>query len=284
MSIPQDLSEYLYNLIAPTHLEDCKVLVIEDIASFDWKAHEDASAHGLILVSPPGGDPSPWMEDIWRILKPGAHVLLISSEDQPTGHTGACVMEDRGFEVRDAILWVREAGRIHYVPKPAQLERHAGCENLNLRARKEEETPADADLDGMDSELLDGVEETDEVEEPEEIEEEKGPSQEALNKKGNVHPTVKARDLMARLLSDVPEGATVLDPFMGSGSTGLACLDTKHNFIGIDMEPDYVRIADARIRHWDRGRVGDGATIESEAPKPEEESQEEGSLDDFFGV
>jgi DNA modification methylase len=43
------------------------------------------------------------------------------------------------------------------------------------------------------------------------------------------------------------EGATVLDPFMGSGTTGIACKKLNRNFIGIEREADYIKIAEARI-------------------------------------
>jgi site-specific DNA-methyltransferase (adenine-specific) len=43
------------------------------------------------------------------------------------------------------------------------------------------------------------------------------------------------------------EGHTVLDPFMGSGSTGIACKKLNRHFIGIEREPDYITIAKNRI-------------------------------------
>ncbi|TQK10221.1 site-specific DNA-methyltransferase [Herbaspirillum sp. SJZ107] len=67
---------------------------------------------------------------------------------------------------------------------------------------------------------------------------------------GNHHPTVKPTDLMAYLVRLVtPPGGVVLDPFMGSGSTGKACMREGFRFIGIDMTPEYVEIARARIEH-----------------------------------
>jgi hypothetical protein len=67
---------------------------------------------------------------------------------------------------------------------------------------------------------------------------------------GNHHPTVKPTDLMAYLARLVtPPGGVVLDPFMGSGSTGKACMREGFQFIGIDMTPEYVEIARARITH-----------------------------------
>lgn len=68
--------------------------------------------------------------------------------------------------------------------------------------------------------------------------------------KGNTHPTVKPTDLMAYLCRLVtPAGGVVLDPFMGSGSTGKGAVREGFQFIGIDMTPEYVEIASARITH-----------------------------------
>lgn len=64
----------------------------------------------------------------------------------------------------------------------------------------------------------------------------------------NTHSTVKPTDLMRYLCRLVtPPGGTVLDPFMGSGSTGKAAVLEGFNFVGIDLDPAYVEIARARI-------------------------------------
>ena len=62
------------------------------------------------------------------------------------------------------------------------------------------------------------------------------------------HPTQKPVDLISELLyRSSNEGDTILDPFMGSGTTGVACVQTGRNFIGIEIEPKYYEIAEARI-------------------------------------
>ena len=67
---------------------------------------------------------------------------------------------------------------------------------------------------------------------------------------GNNHPTVKPTDLMAYLCRLVtPPGGVVLDPFMGSGSTGKAAIREGFQFVGIEMDPEYLAIAEARIKH-----------------------------------
>jgi site-specific DNA-methyltransferase (adenine-specific) len=66
---------------------------------------------------------------------------------------------------------------------------------------------------------------------------------------GNNHPTVKPVSLMCWLVRLVtPKGGTVLDPFMGSGSTALACDAEQFNFIGCELSADYAAIAERRIR------------------------------------
>ncbi len=64
----------------------------------------------------------------------------------------------------------------------------------------------------------------------------------------NIHPTVKPTDLMQYLCRLVtPPGGTVLDPFMGSGSTGKAAQMEGFRFIGCERDPDYFAIAKARV-------------------------------------
>jgi len=64
----------------------------------------------------------------------------------------------------------------------------------------------------------------------------------------NTHPTVKPTELMRYLCRLVtPPGGTVLDPFMGSGSTGRGAVLEGFNFIGIEMSAEYFDLADARI-------------------------------------
>jgi hypothetical protein len=66
----------------------------------------------------------------------------------------------------------------------------------------------------------------------------------------NNHPTVKSLSLMEYLctLTKTPTGGIVLDPFAGSGTTLIAAKKTGRDFIGIEKEPEYVKIAEARIK------------------------------------
>jgi site-specific DNA-methyltransferase (adenine-specific) len=69
--------------------------------------------------------------------------------------------------------------------------------------------------------------------------------------RANHHPTVKPLSLMRYLVRLVtPKGGKVLDPFMGSGSTGCASILEGFDFVGIDITPEYVAIAQKRIDHY----------------------------------
>jgi site-specific DNA-methyltransferase (adenine-specific) len=73
-------------------------------------------------------------------------------------------------------------------------------------------------------------------------------------RRANVHPTVKPVDLMRHLVRLVtPPGGTVLDPFLGSGTTGLAAEMEGFAWIGIEKEAEYVAIAEARLNGTQKG-------------------------------
>lgn len=116
------------------------------------------------------------------------------------------------------------AARFFYCPKASRADRNAGCSDLPDQAGG-----MNSNTSGQHITRRDGWK-------PEPVK--------------NNHPTVKPTDLMAYLCRLVtPPGGVVLDPFMGSGSTGKACMREGFGFIGIDMTPEYFQIARARIQH-----------------------------------
>ena len=74
------------------------------------------------------------------------------------------------------------------------------------------------------------------------------------------HPCQKPVEVMKWCLSFLPEGCTVLDPFCGSGTTGVACMQTGRRFIGIEIDAGYCDIA--------RKRIADAATSLFDPPPP----------------
>lgn len=70
------------------------------------------------------------------------------------------------------------------------------------------------------------------------------------------HPCEKPVELLSHIIkASSRPGDVILDPFMGSGSTGVACAKEGVKFIGIDADPEYVKIAQARIAHHAEGRL-----------------------------
>jgi DNA modification methylase len=65
--------------------------------------------------------------------------------------------------------------------------------------------------------------------------------------RGRVHPTQKPVAVMSWCLGLLPSAQTILDPFMGSGTTGVACEQLGRKFIGIELDPQYFDIACRRI-------------------------------------
>ncbi len=75
------------------------------------------------------------------------------------------------------------------------------------------------------------------------------PTPASSEKRHGKHPTQKPIALLDRIIrASTLEGDVILDPFMGSGTTGVAALRNSRNFIGIDNEPEYFDLALARLR------------------------------------
>lgn len=117
------------------------------------------------------------------------------------------------------------ASRFFYVAKCSKRERNAGLEGMPVKPGLEK------CLTPMSDPRMDRPQE-------------RRPNQ-------NHHPTVKPIKLMEYLIKLItPPNGVVLDPFMGSGSTGCAAVKLGFAFIGIEREAEYLEIAKRRIEHW----------------------------------
>ena len=67
-------------------------------------------------------------------------------------------------------------------------------------------------------------------------------------KYGISHPCVMPLQVMENIIGILPSGYTIIDPFMGSGTTGVACKHLKRSFIGIEIDKDYYKLAKKRIK------------------------------------
>ncbi len=124
------------------------------------------------------------------------------------------------------------ASRFFYCAKSSKAERNAGCEGMEETAIPYEDYRENvATTKSYVSEYPDG-------------------SPRPMNKGKNNHPTVKPLALVEYLckLTKTPTGGIVLDPFAGSGTTGIAAYKTNRHYILIEKEPDYCKIAEKRIQ------------------------------------
>jgi len=118
------------------------------------------------------------------------------------------------------------ASRFFYTAKASRKERNAGCEGMPARTVNhygQNVTNGSGELQNGDG---------------------------FVTPTTNHHPTVKPLALMRWLVKLVAyPGDTVLDPFMGSGTTGVACVMEGRKFLGIEQDAEYIKIAQARIAH-----------------------------------
>jgi len=229
--LPSDMVKYLLTFLSPPDPHP-GAMFIPDIQEMNWSSVKDETVTGILAVGTPTEEDT---AEMMRVLKPGAHMLVVAPEGNPLGHRGAVNLEDGGFEIRDTILVVEDAtDPFHYVPKVGRAEREAGCGHLPGKSGAEA-TGRKEGSDGLRSPRAGASRTVKEVH--------------------NDHPTLKPWRLLHNLLRDVPQGH-ILDPFMGTASTGIACLRTGHDFTGIDMTPEYVEIATARLEHWSQVHPG----------------------------
>ena len=73
------------------------------------------------------------------------------------------------------------------------------------------------------------------------------------------HPTIKPVDIIRTMIrNSCPPGGTVFDPFMGSGTTGVAAVLEGRNFIGCEIDPGYYRTAEQRIKETQQSLLNGG--------------------------
>tara|TARA_B100000035_G_C20890064_1_gene504572 strand:+ start:80 stop:781 length:702 start_codon:yes stop_codon:yes gene_type:complete len=232
----KEMIDYFLAMITPP-LEDALVLVSKP-SEIDYDKYLDnsgiiptykPSVHGIILLSEPSEEEA---KLIFSILKPGAHIVLIPSEDSPIGHKGVIELEDIGCEVRDAIFVAEDAESFYYTSKASRSEREAG-----LTPEKEGE-------------------------------------------RANKHPTVKPIKIMEWCARDLQPNSKVVDPFLGSGTTGIAMSRLGHDFVGIELQPEYAKICESRIRHW--MPIGTEINSEAKVGKAKEKEGDTISIFDLF--
>jgi len=199
--------------------------------------------------------------ELLRVLKPGGFMVAFSQGR--LFHRMSVAAEDAGFEVRDMLIWEHNGGQgkafkqDHFVrkmkisekEKKEMIEKMQGRKTPQLRPKFEPILLAQKPKDGTfvknwlkwETGLIKTNFET---------------SQTTLMKyhkptKDEVidHMTVKPVDLMERLIDIFSiEGQTILDPFMGSGTTGVAAIKNSRSFVGFEIEKKYLNMSLARLK------------------------------------
>lgn len=130
------------------------------------------------------------------------------------------------------------ASRFFYCPKVSKKERNSGCDELEEKDTKITNQSKKCSICNKWELAASGEEYICKCENPDW----------ATPTHKNTHPTVKPVDLMSYLCRLItPPGGIVLDPFMGSGSTGMAAVKEGFRFCGMEMEAEYFTIAEKRI-------------------------------------
>jgi site-specific DNA-methyltransferase (adenine-specific) len=126
------------------------------------------------------------------------------------------------------------ASRFFYCAKASQKDRNEGCEKLEGKyVAQGNQAQAELKRGNLDFQ--------------------KGNMHNKIELKQNFHPTVKPTDLMRYLCRLVtPKNGIVLDPYMGSGSTGKAAILEGFSFIGMELDEEYFNIAKARIENAEK--------------------------------
>lgn len=158
-----------------------------------------------------------WMPEVYRVLKPKSHAYIFISGRRLNELTNEALKT--GFIWQNLLVWKKQ----NVTPNKWYMNQ---CEFI-LMLRKGGAKP----INNMGSTTC----------------------LEFLNPTGNkTHPTEKPVDLLKHLiLNSTNKGETVLDPFMGTGNTGIACIDTNRNFIGFEIDTKFFKFAENKLNFVD---------------------------------
>ena len=154
-----------------------------------------------------------WLSECFRVMKDGTHIYIMTNTLNLTNYLN--IINDVGFKLHNLLVWNKN----NTTPNRWYMK---NCEYV-IFARK-----------GFAKSI-------------------NNPSSQTVHNFDNIignkkHPTEKPVDLMKLYVENSSQvGDTVLDPFMGSGSTGVACKELGRNFIGVELDKHYFDIATKRV-------------------------------------
>jgi len=202
-----------------------------------------------------------WASEWFRVLKPGASAIVFAG--RRFSHRCICAMEDAGFNLRDIIAWMRtkaphRAQRLSCVYERRgdvlNTEKWNGWRVGNLQPTFEPilwfSKPYKMGGTIADNAILHGVGAYNQDAfiarngKPENV-----ISAGFASREGGLHPTQKPISLMKTLIElTTQEGQLVIDPFSGSGSTLVAAKELGRDYIGFELNPEYVEVSNRRLK------------------------------------
>jgi len=189
-------------------------------------------------------NPATWRA-VHRVLKPNGYMLVFGATK--THHRIADAIQRAGFEIVDIIAWCYGTGfpKSHNIGKAVdKLEGQSQWEGWGTALKPAWEPIIVARKKGSQR----NVDYSQFYYIPKPSKSEKNAGLEAFEDGKNTHPTVKPVKLMKKLVEEfTEEGSTVLDPFTGSGTTGMASVISDRDFIGCELTSEYIPLAKARI-------------------------------------
>jgi site-specific DNA-methyltransferase (adenine-specific) len=155
-----------------------------------------------------------WLTEAWRVARPGAPVLLFSDWRQLPTVTDA--LQAAGFHWRGIVIWDKRCGR----PMLGEFKRDTEFVIYGSKGRYKAHTRR----------CLPGI------------------FSHAVSQAKRQHISSKPLPLLVDLMGIVPPGGTVLDPFLGGGTTAKAAQKTGRKCIGVELSAEYVKIAAAYLQ------------------------------------
>ncbi|GFK94766.1 Modification methylase DpnIIB [Fundidesulfovibrio magnetotacticus] len=155
-----------------------------------------------------------WLSECWRVAKPGAAAMVFSDWRQLPAMTDA--LQGGGWAWRGIVVWHKSGGR----PMLGEFRRDAEYVVYGVKGKRR----------ATHRRCLPGV------------------YRYPINAGRKVHLTSKPVELIKELLYVTPDGATILDPFLGGGTTALACMQTGRRFVGVELSEEYCDLACGQIR------------------------------------
>ncbi|MDE7371643.1 MAG: site-specific DNA-methyltransferase [Desulfovibrio sp.] len=154
-----------------------------------------------------------WLSECWRIAREGAPLMVFTDWRQLPALTDA--IQAAGWMWRGVVTWDKRSGR----PMLGRFRQQ--CEYVVFGTKGRFDAPSRACLPGVYAH--------------------------SVNPARKVHLTSKPVELIVDLLKVTRKDADVLDPFMGGGSVGEACVATGRGYIGIELSPEYFEVSRARL-------------------------------------